>query len=194
MKRICLLGAAIAGLFIIGVATAMAATPHASVRAVAAKKGTSKKGTSKKSAKGKKVSCKLSLSVQVPAGNVDVTQGSTDGTEFGSAGCGRPLGTGVESASFTTDAGGDLIGKWQQYFKAGTVYGTYDLTPVSTGPTTPGTFTAASYTGTVTVKAGTGTDLGDTGTGTLTCTTLDVIHYSCTEGLRLVLPATVITG
>lgn len=168
----------------------MAAAPHASVRAVAAKKSTSKK----KSTKYTKISCQLSLSVQVPSGDVDVTQGSTDGTEYGSTACGTPLGKGVESLSFTTDAGGDLLGNWQQYFKAGTVYGAYDLTPVSTGPTTPSTFTAASYSGTVTLKAGTGTDKGDTGTGTLTCSTQDVIHYSCTERLKLIVPATTTKG
>lgn len=188
MKRICLLGAAIAGLFIIGVTTAVASTPHTSLTAAVATKTKTKTKTTK--VKGSKVSCKINLSLLVPSGAVTVTQGATDGNQAGSVSCGKPLGSGVQTLSFSSDAGGDLSGSWQQYFDTGTVYGVYALTPASSGPPTASSFATAGYTGTITLKAGAGVDKGDTGTGTLSCTTSDGVHYACTETLRLVLPTT----
>jgi hypothetical protein len=189
VKRICLAGAAIAGLLTVGVATAPALTTHAAVRATAGKKKSTKPTTTTT-----KLTCSLNLAMQVPGGSVTVTQGSVDGNQFGRANCGSPLGTGVEGDSFTSDSGGTLSGSYQQYFNAGTVYGDYTLTPNDTGPPTTTSFASASYTGTLTIKDGKGLDKHAVGTGTLTCTTADSVHYTCTEKLKLTLPVPTTTS
>jgi hypothetical protein len=180
VKRICLLGAAIAGLLIIGVGSALAATPHASKAAG---------GKSKSS--GTKVSCSSKISLQVPSGETDVTAGATQGTQYGTVKCGSMLGSGVQSDSFTTDDAGDLSGKFQQYFNAGSVFGTYVLSANDqSGPPTIQSFSSASYTGTVTIKNGTGVDKGASGKGTLNCSTADAVHFTCTEKVKISLPTT----
>jgi hypothetical protein len=184
VKRICLAGAAIAGLLTIGVSTAPAATTHAAVTASAGKKKTTKPTTITS-----KLACSLSVADQVPSGSVTVTQGAVQGNQYGKANCGTPLGSGLEVDSFTSDSGGTLSGTYQQYFRAGTVYGAYTLAPNDTGPPTTTSFTSASYAGTVTIKNGTGVDKKAVGTGTLTCMTTDAVHYTCTEKLKLTLPA-----
>jgi len=185
VKRICLAGAAIAGLLTIGVTTAPASITHGAVKAAAGQKKTTKTKQT-----GTKLTCRLSLTSQVPSGSVTVTQGAVDGTQFGSAKCGNPLGSGVEGDSFTSNSGGTVSGSYQQYFNAGTVHGDYTLAPNSTQPPTTTSFTSASYSGTVTIKNGTGLDKKAVGTGTLTCTTADSLHYTCAEKLRLILPKT----
>ena len=72
MKRICVLGAAIAAVLIIGVASALAATSSAS-------KGGKKSKTP--STVTTKVSCASSLLLQVPAGATDVSPASQDGRD-----------------------------------------------------------------------------------------------------------------
>jgi hypothetical protein len=188
VKRICLAGAAIAGLLTIGVSTAPASTTHAAVRATAGKKKTTKPATVTT-----KVTCSLSLSDQVPSGSVTVTQGAVQGSQYGKANCGTALGSGLQVDSFASDSGGTVSGTYQQYFKAGTVYGAYTLATNDTGPPTTTSFTSASFTGTITIKNGTGIDKKAVGTGTLTCLTTDSIHYACTEKLKLTLPAPVTT-
>lgn len=185
MKRICLIGAAVAALLLLGVSSALAARPHAS--AAAATKSTKTKAKTKTA--GKKVTCTLSLTQQAPAGATDVSQGATDGTQMGSAVCGTLLGSGVQNQTFATDGSGNLSGKYQQYFGAGEVYGAYALTPADSGPPTTTSFTSSSYTGTVTVTGGSGVDKKATGKGTLACSSADDLHYTCTEHLKLVLPA-----
>jgi hypothetical protein len=187
VKRICLLGAAIAGLFIIGVATAMAASPHASTTAAAGKKK-----STKPTFVTTQLGCTSALSLQVASGDTSVTQGATDGTEWGTTKC-PTLGSGSEFQSFTTDDAGDVAGKWQQWFNAGSVYGTYTLVPDDNNPPTTTSFAAASYTGTVTIKNGTGVDAKATGAGTLACQTEDSIHFTCIEKAKLILPAPVTT-
>jgi hypothetical protein len=165
VKRICLLGAAMAGLLVAGVATAPAATTHST-----------KKST--------KLTCTLKLVDQIPSDDTAVTQGAGSGTQFGTAACGKPLGRGVEQDSFTLDDAGDLVGPYQQWFNTGSVRGQYVLTPNdSQSPTL--TFSQASYSGTIKVTGGTGAFNKASGTGTLTCSTQDSAHYSCTEKLKL---------
>ena len=74
MKRIVLLGAAIAGLLLGGVTSAMAA---------------SNASTKKSKTPTTKVSCKASLALQVAAGETDITAGSADGSLMGSSACGK---------------------------------------------------------------------------------------------------------
>jgi hypothetical protein len=183
VKRICLLGAAIAGLLIIGVTTALASAPHAS-------KAAGGKTKSSKST-GIKLACSSKLSLQVPGSDTDITAGATEGTEYGTVRCAPQLGSGVQFQSFTTDDAGDISGKFQQYFGAGTVFGEYTLVPNDqSGPPTTTSFSAASYTGTVTIKNGSGVDRNAAGTGTLSCSTADAVQYACTEKVKLVLPRT----
>ena len=119
MKRICLLGATIAAVLIIGVASALAATSSAS-------KGGKKSKTP--STVTTKVSCVSALTLQVPAGATDVSPAAQEGTEMGSTNC-ASVGRGVEVQSYTTEDSGDLTGKWQAWFGTGTVFGTFTLTP-----------------------------------------------------------------
>ncbi|MFZ1993976.1 MAG: hypothetical protein WAU75_07695, partial [Solirubrobacteraceae bacterium] len=124
MKRICLLGATIAAVLIIGVASALAATSSAS-------KGGKKNKTP--STVTTKVSCASSLTLQVAAGATDVSPASQDGTEMGATTC-TPVGKGAEVQSFTTQDSGDISGRWQAWFNAGSVFGTFTLTPGDNNP------------------------------------------------------------
>jgi hypothetical protein len=182
VKRICLLGAVIAGLLTIGGATASAST------------AAGKKKPAKPTFVTTKLTCNLDLTTQAPSGSAAVTQGAADGTQFGKAECGSPLASGVEANSFSQDDAGDWSGPYQQYFDAGTIYGDFMMTPNDTAPPTTTSFTTASFTGTLTVKNGKGIYKDATGTGTLTCATTDAAHYTCTEKLKLILPAPTTTA
>jgi hypothetical protein len=175
VKRICLLGAAIAGLISIGATTAVAAAPHAASRAKAATAKT-------------KIGCKWSLNVQVPAGTNEVTQGTTSGVQYGTTVC-ASIGAGLVSSPFAIDDQGDLTGKFVQYFKTGTTYGAYSLTQSSSAPLSVTTFGSASYAGTIKVNGGSGAWKGVKGKGTVTCTTPDAVHYACAAALKVVVPA-----
>jgi hypothetical protein len=180
VKRICLVGAAIAAVFVIGVASALAATSHAS------KGGKKSKAPSTVTTK---VACTSSLTLQVPAGAQDVSPASQDGSEMGAANC-SPIGRGVELQSFTTADSGDLVGKWQAWFGTGSVSGTFDMTPGDNSPpTTTTSFSAANYSGTFTVKSGTGTLAKAAGSGTITCSTPDSVHFSCKQKGKVSTPA-----
>jgi hypothetical protein len=180
VKRICLLGAAIAAVLIIGVASALAATSSAS-------KGGKKSKTP--STVTTKVSCASSLLLQVPAGATDVSPASQEGTEMGTTTC-APVGKGVEVQSFTTEDSGDVTGKWQAWFSTGTVFGTFTMTPSDNNPpTTTTSFSQASYSGTFIVKDGAGAFAKATGTGTLSCSTNDSVHFSCKQKGKVITPA-----
>jgi hypothetical protein len=180
VKRICLLGATIAAVLIIGVASALAATSHAS------KGGKKSKAPSVVTTK---VSCASSLVLQVPAGAQDVSPASLDGTQMGNTNC-APAGKGVEVESFTTEDSGDITGKWQSWFNTGSVFGTFTMPPSDNNPpTTTTSFSQASYSGTFTVSNGTGVFAKAAGTGTLTCSTQDSIHFSCKQKGKVMTPA-----
>lgn len=134
-----------------------------------------------------KVTCRVSEAIVPPPGSDEVTPPVSQGQAYGSAACGS-LGSGVQSASMVLQESGDTTGNWWKYFRTGAVYGTYDLTPGSSLPTTPSNFAAGSYTGTLVVTGGTGVLKGVTGTGTSTCNTPDSVHFSCTEQLKVKLP------
>jgi len=182
VKRICLVGAAMAALLTAGIVTAPAlATPAATKPASVNKKPVTKLEPVKTT-----LTCTLKLVTQIPSNDVTVTQGAESGTQYGRAGCAKPLFSGVEQSSFLQDESGDLSGKYQQWFNAGSLYGTYMLTAEDTGPPTTTSFTNASYAGTVTVTNGTGFFKKAAGTGTLACVTTDLAHYTCTEKLQLI--------
>jgi hypothetical protein len=182
VKRICLVGAAMAALLTAGIVTAPAlASPAATKPASVNKKPVTKLEPVKTS-----LTCTLKLVTQIPSNDVTVTQGAESGTQYGRAGCAKPLFSGVEQDSFLQDESGDLSGKYHQYFNAGSLFGTYTLTAEDTGPPTTTSFTNASYTGTVTVTNSTGFFKKAAGTGTLACATTDLAHYTCTEKLKLI--------
>ena len=182
MKRIYLVGAAMAALLCAALSTTPAFATSAATKPASAKAKTVVKNTLVTT----KLTCDIKLATQIPSNDVTVTQGAASGTQTGTAGCGEPLFRGVEQDTFLQDDSGDLTGKYQQWFNAGSVYGTYALTPGDSGPPTTTSFTAASYTGTITVTNGTGVFKKATGTGTLACATTDSAHYTCTEKLKLV--------
>ena len=180
MKRLCLVGMAVAGLLTAGISTAATAQMPASGSKQPAKTKPAKPVTTK-------VSCKLALVVQPPADDVTITPGAT-GTQVGTAGCGRPLFRGVETARFSTDDSGDLVAPFTLWFKGGTVTGQWTLTPVgATQPTS--SFTQQDYTGTATVTGGSGAWRKATGKATIKVSTPDGVHYNGTESLTVTTPA-----
>lgn len=183
MKRICLMGAAVAGLCTIGVTSAaVAAAPTKSVKVSVT--GTKLKPETKSATLN--LSCTLALVTQVSGASTAVSQGATTGTQYGNAPCGKKLSSGVTRDSFSADEAGDLLGPFQQWFNDGTIYGKFTLTPgAPSGPPTTTSFETQSYAGTVTISGGRGGLLGTTGKGTLSCTTSDAAHYACTEKLTL---------
>jgi hypothetical protein len=142
-------------------------------------------------AKGKttKVTCTLTLTAAVPAGDTVVTPGDPQGTQFGFVGCGKGFGQGVQTDPFAQLPSGGVAGSYKQYFGTGSLHGAYDLSVTSQSAPTTTTFTAIGYAGTVTVTGGTGAYAGVKGKGTLGCSSPDAIHTSCTEHLKLKMPA-----
>lgn len=164
-RRICLVGAALsAGLLACAVAPALAAT------------------SSTTTPKPIKTVCKTNVGIMIAPGGTDVTPPVQAGQEYGAARCGAVLGGGVQSDTFTTDDSGDTLATFTWYLHTGTVHGTYVLTPQE------GTFNflAVDYLGTMKVKGGTGAFAGAKGKGTMTCATLDGIHTTCTDKVKLV--------
>ena len=181
MKRILLTGAAVAGLFTAGITAAATA---ASPKPAKSTNQTSLKTTTKTVSAS--ATCKVTLTTMAPPGSIDVTAGGDSGTQFGKQGCGKPLGSGISHATFALDDAGDLSGTVQHWFTTGQLFGSYQLTPAeASGPPTATSFGQASYTGTITIKGGTGALKGATGSGKMTCSTMDAVHYSCTEKVKL---------
>lgn len=131
-----------------------------------------------------KVVCSTATSIAIANGDTGVSPPAAQGVEYGSAGCGAPMGGGVQKDSFTVPTSGDTLAKFAMYFGKGTVHGTYDLTPQQTTLN----FLETDWTGTLKVLGGTGAYKGVTGIGTMTCKTLDGIHTSCTDKLKLSVP------
>lgn len=166
MKRICLLGAVVAAILALGVTSALAA----------------KKSTTS----GKKFACVAAVTLQAPSNDTNITPDAQSGILAGAFGCPKPIGQGVEALRYTMADSGDLVGKWQQWFNTGTLYGTFDLTPnPNNQPSDTTTFSAASYSGTFVIKNGTGTAAKTTGKGTIKCATKDSVHYACKESGRM---------
>ncbi len=180
MKRTVLIGVAAAGLMSAGIPAAASATSAKSIH-----RNTTPRLRGEASAPATKATCKFVLTTVAPAGSSTVEPGTSDGFQYGATRC-SGLHSGVARDAFSTDTSGDLTGKIQQWFPGGTIYGTFDLTPLpATGPPTTLSFTAASYSGTVKYTGSQGLLKGTTATGTLSCSTTDSTHYSCTEKLQL---------
>ena len=175
MRRICLVGALLATSSLVG---AVALWPAVSPAATQGKKVS-------KTQKVTKVTCKLDLIVQPDPGQTAVTPAAEGGTRYGTARCGKVLGQGVEQDSFAFLTSGDLKGQYKQYFGTGSAHGAFTLTPGDSPPSTSTTFSTESYTGTYTITGGTGAYEKALGKGTVSCTTQDSVHLSCTERIKL---------
>jgi hypothetical protein len=178
LRRICLVGAVIAaGSLAVGVVTAPAAATKA-----AAKTKTTVKATA--------VTCSSNVTTAIPAGDTQVIAPVSDGTQYGAVRCNKGLGSGVQTDTFTTLDTGNLQGLYKLYLNTGTVHGKFNLTPAEGPPLTTGTFQSAFYTGTLTVTGGTGAYLHvkSKGIGTLTCSSPDDVHLSCSDKFKVVKP------
>ena len=161
-RRICIAGAAISvGSLAVGTAAALAAAKPVA-----------------------KVTCKTVQVIAVAQGDTDVIPPVPNGTEYGSATCGKLLGSGLETDTFHVPDSGDTLAKYSLYFPTGTIHGKYDLVPQA-GDFNPNNLLETDYLGTLTITGGTGTLQGAKGTGTMSCKTLDGIHLKCTDKLKL---------
>jgi hypothetical protein len=162
-RRICLVGAAL------------------SVCPLAFVAGNATAASTKSKSPVTKVACASKTSIMVASGDTSVSPPVSQGSEYGPVNCGGPLGNGVLSDSFTVPASGDTVAKYTMFLHTGTVHGTYDITPQ------PGSlnFLETDWTGTLKVLGGTGAYKGATGTGTMKCKTLDGIHTTCTDKLKV---------
>lgn len=136
--------------------------------------------------------CKISMATSPPSGSNTVPQPSSQGSQYGPIHCPTTgFGGGVVSDSFTVPDSGDTVGTYTQYFHAGTVTGSFDLTPTEAPPISSSDFDSQSWTGTLKVTGGTGIYKGikgKKGTGVLNCTSPDSVHLTCTEKVKVTLP------
>jgi hypothetical protein len=127
-----------------------------------------------------------------PAGQANVDQPSTSGTQYGQVHCStQGFGSGVAWDAFNTPDSGDMVGTYTQYFHAGSIKGAFDLVPGEGAPIGSDTFASQSFEGSVTVTDGTGIFKGVKGKnhkGTMSCNTPDSVHYTCTENVRILIP------
>ena len=166
-RRICLVGAALSLCPLAFVAgPAVAATGHRSKH---------------NSAAAKAVTCAAKTSIMIASGDTQVLPPAQQGGEYGIVRCAKMLGSGVQADTFTVPASGDTIAKFAMYFGTGMVKGTYDLTPQSTGLN----FLETDWTGTMKILGGTGAYKGVTGAGKMVCKSMDGIHTTCTDRLKL---------
>jgi hypothetical protein len=163
VKRICLAGAVVAAVLILVVSSALAA----------------------KKATGTKFTCHAAVTLQVPGGDNAVTPDAQSGSLAGPASCAKLLGKGVTVLQYTMADSGNLVGKWQQWFNTGTLYGSFSLTPSDNQPTAVDSFSAASYSGRFVIKNGHGAGARATGKGTIKCSTKDSVHFTCSESGRV---------
>ena len=139
------------------------------------------KSSKSKKVKSVNVSCHVATSIAVAAGATQVLAPVASGDEFGMASCGGTLGGGVQRDSFNVPTSGDTLATYTLYFGTGTLRGTYDLTPQSTGLN----FYSTTWMGTLKVTGGTGAFKGYKGTGTMSCVSNDGVHTTCTDKLKL---------
>lgn len=147
-------------------------------------------GTSTTKVKPIKLNCKVELIAAAPEGNNVVDQPPSQGNQYGPVNC-RPFGpagfgTGIVATKFNVPDSGDTVGKYTEYFKAGTVKGAFDLTPTESNFSAT-SFAAQSWQGTVKVLSGTGVYQGIKGkkVGTMNCTSVDSVHLHCVEKVTL---------
>jgi hypothetical protein len=133
--------------------------------------------------------CKNSLTTELLADSNTVNQPASQGNQYGPVHCPtKGFGGGIIGDSFTVPDSGDTVGTYTQYFSAGSIHGKFDLSPEEAGPISNANFESQSWSGTITIAGGTGIYNGITakkGSGTMTCTSPDSVHLSCTEKIKL---------
>ena len=184
MKRLCLVGMAMAGLLTASIPAVATAKPSTSGH----KKPAKHKPVPKPKPVTTRLACKLKIATQIPADDVTVTPGQT-GVQYGTARCGQQRG--VESDTFALDDAGNLVAPFTLWFKGGTLSGTFTLTPSAQGIPTSTGFSAESYVGTAKVTDGSGAWNKAKGKGTMKCSTPDGANFSCTESLKVTTPPVV---
>jgi hypothetical protein len=134
-----------------------------------------------------KLTCHMSLTITPPAGSNAVAQPALQGWQYGQVHCGRAaIGSGVMADSFTVPDTGNTVGTFTQYFKAGTVRGSFDIAPAESGPISVQSFESQSWLGTVRVTGGTGVYSAIKGKrGVMSCSSPDSVHLTCTEKIRV---------
>jgi hypothetical protein len=135
-----------------------------------------------------KLSCHEEWIAAAPEGTNVVDQPPSQGSQYGPVSCHGPMpfGNGTVATKFNVPDSGDTVGKYTQYFSAGTVKGTFDLTPTESNFSAT-SFTAQNWQGTIKVLSGTGVYKGIKGkkVGTIACTSTDSVHLHCVEKVIL---------
>lgn len=135
----------------------------------------------------KKLTCHISLATTPPPGSATVSQPASRGSQFGPLHCGRATGGGVMADAFTVPDTGNTVGTYTQYFKAGSISGSFNLAPVESGPISVTNFESQDWLGTLKITHGTGVYSGIKGMkgGVLKCSSPDSVHLRCTEKIRV---------
>ncbi len=143
-------------------------------------------------AKATKLTCKLSLATMPPPGSNTVNQPAPQGFQYGPVHCPRTgFGGGIAGDSFKVPDSGDTVGTYTEYFKTGSITGSFDLTPQEAGSPSLTNFASATWLGTIKITGGTGAFngikgvKGKKGLGIMKCTSPDTVHFSCTEKIKL---------
>jgi hypothetical protein len=131
----------------------------------------------------------MSLGTVPPADSNAVNQPQASGSQYGPVHCPTAgFGGGLAGDSFTVPDSGDLVGKYTQYFKAGSITGSFDVSPQTSGSFGANSFSAGTWMGPIKITGGTGAYQGikdKKGTGVLTCATQDSVHFTCHEKIKL---------
>ena len=135
-----------------------------------------------------KLTCHEELIAAAPEGTNVVDQPPSQGAQYGPVNChgATAFGGGMIATKFNVPDSGDTVGKYTQFFKTGTVKGTFDLTPTESNFSAT-SFTAQSWQGTLKILSGTGVYQGikDKKLGTFKCTSVDSVHLKCVEKVTL---------
>ena len=132
------------------------------------------------------VSCRASLTVQVPAGNDQVLPNQSPGKQWGAIHCGKGVGSGLEEFSYKIPVSGEEVGTFVAYFGGATIKGKLALLPQegSLLPAGNATFGFASFAGGLTHMSATGGLASSaSGPGSATCVAQDGVHFKCSEKL-----------
>jgi hypothetical protein len=139
--------------------------------------------------KAMKLTCHISMATIPPPGSNTVNQPPSQGLQYGPLRCGTSgCGHGIVSNSFTVPDSGDTVGKYTQYFNAGSITGSFDITPQESVGISLNSFSSQTWLGTIKIKSGTGVFSlikEKKGTGVLKCTSVDSVHLSCVEKIKL---------
>lgn len=187
-RRICLAGAAVAAAsLIVSVGIALAASTTAKTKKV----------------KPIGLHCTLNISTEASSDSNTVDQPPQQGTTYHQYGPGscrtKGFGGGVDIDTFTIPDSGDMVGTYVQYFHAGSIKGSFDLTPNQDTVISSSSFAAQSWTGTFNVTGGTGMYQGikmykvkhhPVVPGVINCTSPDSVHLTCTDSVRVMMVKT----